>query len=473
VPKERSAFVCQNCGYTSLRWMGRCPDCGSWNTLVEERQEPARRASSGTGGTGRAGAPVPVDSVEGDAAERAGTGIGELDRVLGGGIVKGSLVLVGGDPGVGKSTLLLQVASAVAHSGARVLYVSGEESASQTKMRAQRIGALSRNLLVYAETDVAEIERHIGAQSPALVVVDSIQTMHIPDLESAPGSVTQVRESAARFLGLAKGLGVSVFLVGHMTKSGSIAGPRVLEHIVDTVLYFEGEGSSSYRILRAQKNRFGSTNEIGVFEMGDKGLEGVQNPSAIFLDGRPEGVSGSAVAACSEGTRPVLVEVQALVTKSLLGMPRRMAQGLDNNRLSLLLAVLEKRAGLELGAYDVYLKIAGGLKVEEPGIDLAVGVAVASAFLDKTVNATTVLFGEIGLGGEIRATPRVEERVNEALRMGFDRCVTALSGKKRSGRLPEGITVVPVRDIRAALQQSLDQAKKNGTVQALRGDPAL
>ena len=457
MPKERSAFVCQNCGYTSLRWMGRCPDCGSWNTLVEERQEPGRRASSGAAGARRTEGPVSIDSVEGDAGERLGSGIEELDRVLGGGIVKGSLVLVGGDPGVGKSTLLLQVASAVARAGARVLYVSGEESASQTKMRAQRIGALSRNLLVSAETDVGEIERHVGAHAPALAIVDSIQTMHIPDLESAPGSVTQVRESAARFLGLAKGLGISVFLVGHMTKSGSIAGPRVLEHIVDTVLYFEGEGSSSYRILRAIKNRFGSTNEIGVFEMGEKGLEGVQNPSAMFLDGRPEGVSGSAVAACCEGTRPVLVEVQALVTRSTLGMPRRMAQGLDNNRLSLLLAVLEKRAGLELGTYDVYLKIAGGLKVNEPGIDLAVEVAVASAFLDRTVNPSTVLFGEVGLGGEIRATPRVEERVTEALRMGFDRCVTAESGQKRARNLPGGITVVPVRDIRSALKQSLDK----------------
>ncbi|MDP2859622.1 MAG: DNA repair protein RadA [Bacillota bacterium] len=457
MPKERSAFVCQNCGYSSLRWMGRCPDCGSWNTLVEERQEPKRRASSGRAVAGREEGPVPIDSVEGDAGDRLSSGVPELDRVLGGGIVRGSLVLVGGDPGVGKSTLLLQAASAVACQGTRVLYVSGEESAAQTKMRAQRIGALSPNLLVSAETDVAEIERHLSAHAPALAIVDSIQTMHISELESSPGSVTQVRESAARFLGLAKGLGISVFLVGHMTKSGSIAGPRVLEHIVDTVLYFEGEGSSSYRILRAIKNRFGSTNEIGVFEMGEKGLEGVTNPSAMFLDGRPEGVSGSAVAACSEGTRPVLVEVQALVTRSTLGMPRRMAQGLDNNRLSLLLAVLEKRAGLELGTYDVYLKIAGGLRVSEPGIDLPVAVAVASAFLEKTVNARTVLFGEVGLGGEIRATPRVEERLTEALRMGFDRCVTAQAGRKRTKHAEGGITLVPVRDIRSALVEALDR----------------
>jgi DNA repair protein RadA/Sms len=443
-PRTRTSFVCQSCGYESPRWMGRCPDCGAWNTMVEEKKPAAGSRGSDSGPVSLSGTrPVPVLSVKSDDEDRFQTGIGELDRVLGGGIVRGSLVLIGGDPGVGKSTLLLQMAENVSRAGHRVLYVSGEESVAQTRMRAERIGVLSNDLLVAAETSVEMVEEYVRAESPSLLVVDSVQTMHVGDLESAPGSVGQVRETASRFLNLAKGLGVAVFLVGHMTKSGSIAGPRVLEHIVDTVLYFEGERTVNHRILRAQKNRFGSTNEIGVFEMEENGLIEVKNPSELFLAERPDGVPGSAVAVCCEGSRPVLVEIQALVSQSALGMPRRMAQGIEQNRLALLLAVLEKRAGLAFGTQDVYLKVAGGLQVEEPAVDLAVALAMASSLLDRPVGMRIALFGEVGLGGEIRATSRAKERLIEAGRLGFVECLMPRSNALKAGSIagvkPHGV----------------------------------
>jgi DNA repair protein RadA/Sms len=454
-PKTHTSFVCQNCGYESPRWMGRCPDCGSWNTLVEEKK-PAGGTKGGSAPpvTLSGTRPVPVLSVKGDEQDRFLTGIGELDRVLGGGIVRGSLVLIGGDPGVGKSTLLLQMAENVSRSGQRVLYVSGEESVAQTRMRAERIGVLSQDLLVAAETSVEVVMDYVRAESPALLIVDSVQTMHVEDLESAPGSVGQVRETASRFLNLAKGLGVAVFLVGHMTKSGAIAGPRVLEHIVDTVLYFEGEQTVNHRILRAQKNRFGSTNEIGVFEMEEQGLIEVTNPSELFLAERPEGVPGSAVAVCCEGSRPVLVEVQALVSPSALGMPRRMAQGIEQNRLALLLAVLEKRAGLAFGTQDVYLKVAGGLQVTEPAVDLAVALAMASSLLDRPLDMRVALFGEVGLGGEIRATGRAKERLTEAGRLGFIECLLPKSNVQKMGS-PAGIKPRGVSNIREAIDHLL------------------
>lgn len=453
--KTRSTFVCQNCGYESTGWMGRCPDCGSWNTLVEEQRmtkKPSKAANEVRLG---GGTPQPIDRLSTGDGQRVRSDIGELDRVLGGGIVRGSLVLIGGDPGVGKSTLLLQLAHNLACKHHKVLYVSGEESASQTKMRAERIGALSENLLVLAETRFDNIEEHIRRTAPALCVIDSVQTVYTSDIQSAPGSVAQVREVATRALACAKSSEIPVFLVGHITKSGAIAGPRVLEHIVDTVLYFEGDRSLSYRILRAVKNRFGSTNEIGVFEMADSGLLEVENPSEIFLSGRSSEVPGSAVAVCVEGTRPLLVEVQSLVAPTRFGMPRRMASGIDHNRLGLLLAVLEKRADLSFGSMDVYLKIAGGLRVDEPAVDLAVAIAASSALCDRQVDADSAFLGEIGLGGEIRAVARVEQRLSEAARMGFGRCFIPQANVRKLERKPASIEIVAVKTVRDAVDGAL------------------
>jgi len=419
--QQKTAFFCQNCGYESPKWVGKCPGCGEWNRFAEE---PTRAADPRVPPEYQLGEkPRPIDAVEADEKARVKTGIGEMDRVLGGGIVAGSAVLVGGDPGIGKSTLLLQVLHRLASGGRKVLYVSGEESASQIRMRADRIGAASKNLYVLVEVALENILRYIKETAPAAIVIDSIQTVYSSLLTSAPGSVGQVREASERLIILSKKTGIPVFLVGHVTKDGSIAGPKVLEHMVDTVLYFEGDSGHSYRIIRGIKNRFGPTNEIGVFEMRDRGLVEVSNPSEYFLTERPEGLAGSVVVAAIEGTRPILVEIQALVASTSFGMPRRTAIGVDGNRVSLLVAVLDKIGGLHLGNHDIFVNVAGGVRLAEPAVDLGVVAAIASSFLDRPVDPKTVVFGEVGLTGEIRGINQMEIRIREAARMGFTRCV--------------------------------------------------
>ena len=420
---SHAVFVCQECGYESPKWLGRCPGCSAWNTLVEEpvsSPTPARTRS-------RVEAPLeaatPLAAVAVDEEPRFSVGIGEVDRVLGGGVVPGSIVLIGGDPGIGKSTLALQIADRLAHTRT-VLYVSGEESVRQTKMRAARLGVAAARLLVLAETDLEAITAQIAEVRPDLVVVDSIQTVYRPDLPSAPGSVGQIRECTGDLLRVAKAAGgPAILVVGHVTKEGAIAGPRVLEHMVDTVLYFEGERHHAYRVLRATKNRFGSTNEIGVFAMSGRGLAEVSDPSALFLSERPADAPGSAVLCAVEGTRPLLLEVQALVTRTPFGVPRRTAAGVDYNRTLLLLAVLEKRAGLHLASSDVYVSIAGGVRVDEPAADLGVAVAVASSHREHAVDPSTVVVGEVGLSGEVRAVSQIARRVAEAAKLGFRRVV--------------------------------------------------
>jgi DNA repair protein RadA/Sms len=440
----RVRYTCQTCGYTSPKWLGRCPDCGEWNSLVEE--VPAEG-----GGRPRPAAPpqaLDVSQIPVEAEPRASTGLGEFDRVLGGGIVPGSLVLIGGEPGAGKSTLVSQVAARLAAGGTRVLYVSGEESARQTRMRLERLGTLPAGLLLLAENNLEAIQQAIEAQRPALVVIDSIQAVYRPDVPSAPGSVGQVRECTGSLLTVAKGRGISIVIVGHVTKEGQLAGPRVLEHLVDTVLYFEGDRHHAYRILRATKNRFGSTNEIGVFEMGPHGLVEVANPSAAFLAERPAAAPGSAVVCALEGTRPLLLEVQALVAPTHFGMPRRTAAGIDYNRLVLLLAVLEKRAGLHLAMHDVYASVTGGLTVDDPAADLGVAVAVASAFRERAVEQQVVVIGEVGLAGEVRAVRQVQQRVREAARLGFRRAVVPRSS---GGEWPPGVEVLAAATVAEAL----------------------
>ena len=410
---KSTAFFCKECGYESSKWMGQCPACRQWNTMVEEpvgKRETAPGRAFGSAlavrrGVGEQPMPVRLDQVSLEEQDRIPTGYQELDRVLGSGIVSGSLVLVGGDPGIGKSTLLLQVCRNLAAAGRRVLYISGEESLKQIKLRASRIGTITGDLLFLCETNLDTIEEAIRNASPEVVIIDSIQTMFREDVSSAPGSVSQVRESTSILMQIAKGMGITVFIVGHVTKEGVVAGPRVLEHMVDTVLYFEGERNASYRILRGVKNRFGSTNEIGVFEMQEKGLEEVKNPSEYLLSGRPEDASGAVVACSIEGTRPVLLEVQALVTQTNFGMPRRTAAGTDYNRVNLLMAVLEKRCRYEMSRYDAYVNIAGGLKMSEPALDLAIVMALVSSLKDRPVNPKTMIFGEVGLSGEVRRYP--------------------------------------------------------------------
>jgi DNA repair protein RadA/Sms len=419
-------YVCQSCGYESPKWMGRCPNCVGWNTLVEEAAADATVPPVGGRRIARArrvSDPVLLAEVTPPPQGRLATGIAELDRVLGGGIVPGSLVLIGGEPGCGKSTLMTQVADRLGDGEHATLYVTGEESLQQAKLRAERVGAASTRIWLLAETDLDTILETARRLRPAAMIVDSIQTMYRPDLPTSPGSVGQVRECASALLHLAKDEGIAVLLVGHVTKEGAIAGPRVLEHIVDTVLYFEGEQHRAYRILRAIKNRFGSTNEIGVFEMHGSGLREVPNPSAAFLSERPEGASGAAVVCAMEGTRPLLVEVQALVRSAPFGTPRRTTAGLDYNRLQLLLAVLEKRAGLTLGTADVYASAAGGVRVDEPAADLGVALAVASSYRNRPLDARTVFVGEIGLAGEVRGVPRLGRRLAEAGKLGFRRAV--------------------------------------------------
>lgn len=428
--KERlTMFFCQECGFESAKWMGQCPGCKAWNTMVEEPIKPKGKVGSAGAVSKRniglrdANKPVSIAEISLKEDEKIKTGICELDRVMGGGIMPGSLTLVGGDPGIGKSTLLLQVCRNLAQSGKKVLYVSGEESLKQIKLRAQRIGEIGDSLKLLCETNMSDIEAAIREEKPDVVVIDSIQTMFCENVSSAAGSVSQVRETTAYLLQIAKGMGVAIYIVGHVTKEGTVAGPRVLEHMVDTVLYFEGDRYASYRVLRGVKNRFGSTNEIGVFEMRDTGLSEVANPSEFMLNGRPENASGSIVTCSMEGTRPILIEVQALVCESNFGMPRRQAMGIDYNRLNLLMAVLEKRVGLRTGNCDAYVNIAGGIRILETAVDLAVVVAVISSFRNRPVPDDWVCFGEVGLSGEVRAVSMVKQRVLEAKKLGFKTCM--------------------------------------------------
>ena len=423
---KNTVFFCQNCGYESAKWMGQCPGCREWNTLVEEQvvtgQGKSSRMKTVTGFSEK-NKPAKLSEVSIEKEDRISTGIGERDRVLGGGIVAGSLTLVGGDPGIGKSTLLLQVCRNLAGDGREVLYVSGEESLKQIKLRANRIGTFSDHLKLLCETDLESIEETIRRSKPEVVIIDSIQTMFHGEISAAPGSISQVREATGLFLQLAKGLGVSIFIVGHVTKEGTVAGPRVLEHMVDTVLYFEGDRHASYRLLRGVKNRFGSTNEIGVFEMEAEGLREVLNPSEFMLNGRPENASGSVVACSMEGTRPILVEIQALVCHSNFGIPRRQTTGTDFNRVNLLMAVLEKRLGLQMGNCDAYVNIAGGIKIQEPAIDLGIAMAIVSSFKNRAVSSDMIVMGEVGLSGEVRAVSMIPVRVQEAKKLGFATCV--------------------------------------------------
>jgi len=436
VKKEKIRYVCQSCGFVSLRWMGKCGECNSWNSLVEELvpQHSVRSSKYAH----RAVSPIQLSQVDFDEEQRIVTHSQEFDRVLGGGIVFGSVILLGGDPGIGKSTLMLQEGAALASRDFPVLFVSGEESVRQTKLRAARLGINSEHFYILAETNVNEIIGHIEKLQPKLVIIDSIQTVYQPDFESSPGSISQVRDCAFQFVQIAKNQNIPIFLVGHVTKEGYLAGPKVLEHMVDVLLQFEGDRNQFYRILRSVKNRFGSTREIGVFEMTEKGLEEVQNPSAVFLEQRKENISGSSVICTLEGTRPILVEIQALVTPTSFGMPQRTATGIDNKRLALLLAVLEKRVGLRLGMFDVFVNAAGGVRIEEPSADLGILISIASSFKDYVVDPHAIIVGEVGLGGEIRAVPQVEKRLDEAAKLGFQRALIPkfnLKGLTQNGSL--------------------------------------
>ena len=448
---KTSAFFCQNCGYESAKWMGQCPGCKEWNTFVEELVD--RKALSGSGKRKPASEakPVPLSSVVASNEERVSTNMKELDRVLGGGIVRGSLVLVGGDPGIGKSTLLLQVCRNLSAQGQSVLYVSGEESLQQIKIRAERIGTFTDHLQLLCETNLDLIREVIERQKPQIVVIDSVQTMYNDSVGSAPGSVSQVREATSVLMQIAKGMDISIFIVGHVTKEGVVAGPRVLEHMVDTVLYFEGDRHESYRILRGVKNRFGSTNEIGVFEMRQNGLVEVENPSEYMLSGKPENASGSVVACSVEGTRPILLEIQALICHSYFNNPRRTATGTDFNRVNLLLAVLEKRLGMQLSDCDAYVNIAGGIRMNEPAIDLGIVLAIISSKLDLTIDEKTICFGEVGLSGEVRGVTMAEQRVAEAAKLGFRRCILP-SVCMDAAKGIKGIELVGVSNVREALE---------------------
>ncbi|TCK92347.1 DNA repair protein RadA/Sms [Natranaerovirga hydrolytica] len=419
--KIKTIFFCNECGHESAKWLGQCPSCNQWNTFVEEKIKPIKNTSKGLGS--EKNEPQKLSDIKMEEDKRIETKIKELDRVLGGGIVIGSLVLVGGDPGIGKSTLLLQMCKHLAAEDKKVLYISGEESLKQIKIRAERLDIDANNLLLLCETNLTNIEDIVKKNMPDVMIIDSIQTMFKEDITSAPGSVSQVREVTNTLMQLAKGLSISTFIVGHVTKEGSIAGPRVLEHMVDTVLYFEGDRHASYRILRGVKNRYGSTNEIGVFEMRDKGLVEVNNPSELMLTGRPTDVSGSVVSCSLEGTRPMLVEVQSLISQTNFGMPRRTATGTDYNRVVLLMAVLEKRLGMQLASCDAYVNIAGGIKINEPALDLGIIMAIASSFKNTPIHSKTIVFGEVGLTGEVRAVNMAEQRVIEAEKLGFDVCI--------------------------------------------------
>lgn len=449
--KKSTVFFCQNCGFESAKWMGQCPGCREWNTFVEEQVSTAALKKNGTQGSTARQKPAVLSEITMEKEDRISTGMQELDRVLGGGVVAGSLTLVGGDPGIGKSTLLLQVCRNFSDAGAKMLYISGEESLKQIKMRAERIGSFNDNLLLLCETNLSLIEDTIRSQKPQIVIIDSIQTMYSEDVSAAPGSVSQVRESTALFLQLAKGLGVSIFIVGHVTKEGTVAGPRVLEHMVDTVLYFEGDRYASYRILRSVKNRFGSTNEIGVFEMREEGLTEVRNPSEYMLSGRPKDACGCVVACTVEGTRPLMVEMQALVCHSNFGIPRRQATGVDFNRVNLLMAVLEKRLGLQMSGCDAYVNLAGGIRIQEPAVDLGMVMAIVSSFKNWPVDESTVVFGEVGLSGEVRAVSLAEQRLQEAVKLGFTTCVMPKANADML-KNTKSIKVIGVSNVQEAIE---------------------
>lgn len=443
--KVKTFYQCQACGYVSPKWLGKCPDCGEWNTLVEEKKQSGLWKKQ----SGRA-EPLPLDAIISGKEQRTTTDIKEFDRVLGGGVVAGSVILIGGDPGIGKSTILLQAISGLAQKYGSALYISGEESPEQIKLRAERLHIDSGKIILLAETSLETIIDTASKLNPGVVVIDSIQTVYSEEMPSAPGSVGQVRECAAKLMFFAKKSAIPVFIVGHVTKEGAIAGPRVLEHIVDTVLYFEGDRGHSYRILRTVKNRFGSTNEIGVFEMTDRGLSEIENPSELFLSERPLNVSGSTVVACMEGTRPLMVEIQALVSPTTFGMPRRTSIGVDFNRVNLLTAVLEKRAGLHLGAADIFLNIVGGLKIVEPAIDLGIATTIASSLREIPIDPRIFMFGEVGLSGEIRAVAYAEQRIKEAAKIGFAKAIISNTNYERL-RESFGIELTGVRNIEEAL----------------------
>ncbi len=453
--KRKSVFVCQDCGYEAPKWLGKCPGCMAWNTLVEELEAPkSKQKVLGSDLTSQSTAPIPLSKIEADKEERLDTRIAELNRVLGGGLVPGSFILVGGDPGIGKSTLILQAAYQFATQGKTILYVSGEESVQQIQLRAARLKINSDRLHLLAEVDLEKIHHYVTKMNPSLIVIDSIQTMIHPEVSSAPGSVAQVRESTAYLLRIAKTLGIATILVGHVTKQGEIAGPRILEHMVDTVLYFEGDQHHSYRLLRSVKNRFGSTHEIGIFEMKEHGLSEVSNPSEMFLSERPQGVAGSTIVATMEGTRPLLIEIQALLSPTIFPTPRRMATGIDYNRIAMIMAVLEKRVGLMLQNQDAYVNVVGGVRLVEPATDLAVAISIASSFRDRPTSSHDVIIGEIGLTGEVRGVPRIEQRVNEAKKMGFRRVI--IPRKNIQGwDHPAGIEVIAVDTVVEGLKEAL------------------
>lgn len=454
--KARAVFVCTNCAYETPKWFGQCPQCKEWNSIQEELRSPALQKQSRAGSASVSGSALSLDEISNSYEHRHNTGIKEFNRVLGGGLVKGSLVLLGGEPGIGKSTILLQICQSLGEN-MQVLYVSGEESAHQIKLRADRLSVKTENLKILCQTDTQYLCEYISSQKPNVVIIDSIQTMNIAELSSSTGSITQVRESANLFARTAKSLDIPIILVGHVNKDGNIAGPKVLEHIVDTVLYFEGDRNHSYRLLRTTKNRFGSTNEIGVFEMSDKGLLEVENPSLMLIEGRPQNVSGICIACVMEGSRPILAEVQGLVTPTGFGNPRRMATGFDQNRMSMLLAVLEKRSGYFFGNMDAYVNIIGGLRIDEPASDLSVALALISSLKDSVVRSDALAFGEIGLAGEIRSVSSAQQRVLEASRLGFKRCIVPQHNYKSiSASVKKTIEVVGAKYVRDAFEAMVD-----------------
>ena len=451
--KSKTVFFCSECGNDTPKWQGRCPSCGAWNTLQEHIEKPSAPGRMKTTNSVIARKPKTIFQVYSGNEIRFSTSLGELDRVLGGGAVEGSLVLVGGAPGIGKSTLLLQICNALC-AGRTVLYVSGEESERQLKLRAQRLGVSPEGLYILSETRLSDIIDAVGECSPNVLIIDSIQTMFCEENDSSPGSISQVKDCTMALMNLSKSQGITVFVVGHINKDGNIAGPKVLEHMVDCVLYFEGDPNTSYRLLRAAKNRFGSTNEIGVFEMRDHGLVEVPNPSQMLLEGRPQGASGTCVACVMEGTRPILAEVQALVSKTSFNVPRRTADGFDFNRAALLLAVSEKRAGMKLNLFDAYINVIGGLRLDEPGADLAVVLAVASSYRDTAIADDLVAIGEVGLTGEIRAVSNMNQRLQEVARLGFSKCIIPKFGSEKLD-IPKSLTVYRVRNIREAIETAL------------------
>ncbi len=451
--KTKTVFFCTECGNETPKWQGKCPACGAWNTLEEHIEKPAAPGRTKSATAGISCRPKPISQVDSGDEIRFSTGMGELDRVLGGGAVEGSLVLVGGAPGVGKSTLLLQICGSLC-AQRKVLYVSGEESERQLKLRAQRLGVMPENLMILSETRLSDILEAVEEDKPDILIVDSIQTLYHETSESSPGSVSQVKDCTMALMQVSKSQGITVFVVGHINKDGNIAGPKVLEHMVDCVLYFEGDPNTSYRLLRGAKNRFGSTNEIGVFEMLDHGLTEVPNPSQMLLEGRPEGASGTCVACVMEGTRPVLAEVQALVSKTTFNVPRRTADGFDFNRAVLLMAVTEKRAGMKLNLFDAYINVIGGLRLDEPGADLPVVLAVASSYRDAAIPDDLVAIGEVGLTGEIRSVSHMNQRLQEVARLGFKQVIIPKNNSKKL-EIPEGLTVYRVRNLREAIEMAL------------------